>query len=136
MIILKVLWQLPQIILGALFLAFCFIIGKFHGDRKEIEWEGKKYYFWQINWRGVGVSLSEYFMIMSYHYNYNVHVHEIGHAIKSKKQGLFYLLLSGIPSAFRNILNRIFKFGPEWYYGKYPEKQANDEVGLTIEDLL
>ena len=65
-------------------------------------------------------------------YNYLIQTvkHEYGHTKQSKYLGLFYLILAGIPSVTRNILNRINnkKFNSKWYYSGYPEKWA-DELG-------
>lgn len=51
-----------------------------------------------------------------------------------ERKGWFYLLIIGIPSVINNIWDRTFhknwnrKRRLEWYYSRYPEKQA-DELG-------
>jgi len=53
-------------------------------------------------------------------------LHEIGHRVQSKRYGLLYLMIIGVPSFFRNMLYRSryrpLKVG---YYDRWPEKQAS-----------
>ena len=86
-----------------------------------------------------GVTLGQYIILdpvwqnASRTYFMNTVKHEYGHSIQSKYLGWFYLLVVGIPSVFRNILNRINnkKFNQAWYYAGYPEKWA-DKLGGVI----
>lgn len=66
--------------------------------------------------------------------------HEHGHQIQSQRFGPFYFIVVGIPSLFRNIYHRIFHKNwsslrkSNWYYGSYPEKQA-DQLGCVLRNI-
>lgn len=62
--------------------------------------------------------------------------HEYGHQIQSRRFGPLYLFIVGIPSFFRNIYDRVahknwtYEERVEWYYGGWPEKQADKYGGV------
>ena len=81
------------------------------------------------------VSLGDFIIAPKRCYNTtNVLWHERGHQKQSQKYGWLYLFIVGIPSAVRNIWDRIAhrKWTNEqhdkWYYSGFPEKQA-DKLG-------
>lgn len=86
-----------------------------------------------------GVTLGQYIILDPVWQNVtrthfmNTVKHEYGHSIQSKYLGWFYLLIVGIPSVIRNILNRINnkKFNSKWYYSGYPERWA-DKLGKVV----
>lgn len=117
--ILLYLHQLPQNVLGLLVIFFTGAV------RYQDVWITTKYRF--------GVSLGNY-IIFGGRYTDKDYKHEHGHQFQSKRLGWLYLLLVGLPSIVRNIWDRVahknwsWKKHNEWYYGSYPEKQA-DELG-------
>ena len=58
-------------------------------------------------------------------------MHEYGHAIQSIRRGWTYLFTVGIVSFVRNIYARIFHKNTVWYYGSWPENEA-DKLGGVI----
>lgn len=119
------IWQLPQNLAGWIYSRFA---------KQVIEYEGITIYYAPC--MRAGVTLGQYIILdpvwKNTNYNYLIQTvkHEYGHTKQSKYLGLFYLILVGIPSVTRNILNRINnkKFNSKWYYSGYPEKWA-DELG-------
>lgn len=119
------IWQLPQNLAGWIYSRFA---------KQVIEYEGITIYYAPCF--NAGVTLGQYIILdpvwknASYNYLLQTVKHEYGHTKQSKYLGLLYLLLVGIPSVTRNILNRINnkKFNSKWYYSGYPEKWA-DKLG-------
>ena len=114
------LWQLPQNLLGLAVILF-----------------SRAYYIktvdaWYNNCR-FGVSLGRYVIIDSGCSDITLR-HERGHQKQSLYLGPLYLLLVGLPSALRNIYDRIAHkhwthlSRYEWYYSAYPENWA-DRLG-------
>ena len=141
------IWQLPQNIIG--FIITRFACGKivFNINNTFCNVYFMKYLF------NSGVSLGNYIIFDKKYRKYsesdnfnkclifkNSVRHEYGHQIQSKISGPFYLIVVGIPSLFRNIYHRIFhkKWSLSkrinWYYGSYPEKQA-DQLGCVLRNI-
>ena len=124
--IVLVLWQFPQLILGLIFKLVLSI--KYNVIKTE------KYgisYYSVKGWKN-GISLSPYFIFLDDDYYGNVTIkHESGHAQQSKRLGIFYLIIIGLPSISGNIFDRLFhkKWEPKkrilWYYNLPWEKWAD-----------
>lgn len=134
------LWQLPQHLIGLLLIlvlrakkvAFLHI------------WEG--HWFWEFERKGQltrsisGCSLGKYIILPARENFKEALLHEYGHSIQSRYLGPLYLLVVGIPSAiFNNLWDRLFhKKWPfekrlQWYYSRWPEKQADELGGVQRE---
>ena len=131
MIILKILlwiWQLPQNIIG-------FIISRFARE----EDDGV---FTKMNFFGSGVCLGEYIILERKNFIFEINIlHEKGHRVQSRILGPLYLLIVGLPSLLRNLIDRKFhKSWPyckraSWYYSGFPEKWA-DKLGGVNRGIL
>ena len=118
--VIKALWQLPQVWLGAVLLIV------FGFDGAEI-YKGKKIYY-SKKFKG-GISLGEIIILnIFYEKNAKVIKHEYGHSRQSMMFGPLYLLVIGLPSLFFNVLTRLKVLKLETYYNRYPEKWA-DKLG-------
>jgi len=82
-----------------------------------------------------GISLGNY-IIMNREDREDGMRHEYGHSVDSRRQGPFYLLITGLPSLLGNIYDRIFhkkwKYSDssEWYYNQPWEKSADKNGGV------
>lgn len=85
--ILLYLWQLPQNILGLLFLLFI------RGEKQHYLYRVR--FYTAPKFKG-GISLGQY--IIMGHENENTVRHEYGHSLQSKMLGPLYLLVVGLPS--------------------------------------
>ena len=122
------LWQLPQNLLGLLLTL--------------IYWENNSLIYKGVKIRVCkyfpgGISLGSYVWVKSYPNNvntWNTVKHEWGHTRQSLYLGPVYLLVVGIVSACRCLIDDWFHGGwtiadrQKWYYGGFPEKWA-DELG-------
>ena len=108
------LWQLPQNILGLLFLLFI------RGEKKHDLYGVRFYTAPKI--KG-GISLGQY-MILGKE-TYNLVRHEYGHYLQSKMLGPLYLIVVGLPSVLHAWLCPCKKHS---YYDFYTEKWA-DKLG-------
>ena len=122
------LWQFPQHIL-ALIIYFVLMTKKILLTRNTA---GNRIII--TDTPGWGISLGRYIFMDSAYGEQDID-HEKGHSIQSLYWGPLYLIVIGIPSAvFNNLWDRLFhKNWPagrraEWYYSRYPEKQA-DRLG-------
>jgi hypothetical protein len=106
------LWQLPQNILGILFLLF--IRGEERHSLGGID------FYYAKGFAG-GISLGKYIILGEY-YKEDVK-HEYGHSIQSRYLGWLYLIVVGLPS----LLWAMFYRGDD-YYKFYTEKNA-DKLG-------
>lgn len=123
--ILKWIWQFPQNIAGFILSRnyYCYVDGV----------------YWKQHWNKPGVSLGNYIIvdkeIMTV--DSRVALHEKGHQKQSLMFGPLYLLIIGLPSAARNIYDRIAHRNWStvdricWYYNGFPEKWA-DELGGVV----
>ena len=122
--ILLYLWQLPQHLVALVILLF--------NRHSKITVDGITIYIvYSFESWGAGVSLGQYILLAPIHVNKTTVHHEYGHSIQSKWLGPLYLLTVGIVSVSRNIYDRIYHKGVEWYYGSWPENQADKLGGLT-----
>jgi len=136
--VLLYIWQLPQHLLGLL------LIRLLKAEKKEWEHEGKTILFWEFAPKGwfsrliSGCSLGRY-IIMLRRNSYEEDIpHEHGHSVQSVRWGPLYLPVIGLPSALgNNLWDRLaHKSWPagkrqEWYYSRWPEKQADTLGGVT-----
>lgn len=116
--ILLYLWQLPQNLLGLLFLLFL------KGEEKH-NLKGISFYYYD-NFPG-GISLGKYIILGSTYENSVKH--EYGHCVQSRYLGWLYLLVIGIPSLlWASIYGKLIKPSINGYYKFYTEKSA-DKLG-------
>jgi hypothetical protein len=130
-------WQLPQHLFGLLLIRL--LQAKKQGFQREPN--GEVIWFWEFERRGrfsrfiSGVSLGNYIILPQMSDLNKIVPHEHGHSVQSLCLGPLYLLVVGIPSAvFNNLWDRVFHKNwadekrQEWYYRRFPEKQA-DRLG-------
>lgn len=132
------IWQLPQNLLG-------FIITRFRNRVMYVKIDNNYvliYFVKHFNYSAV--SLGNYLIFDYFYYGKEKETmirHEMGHQKQSQKLGWLYLLVVGLPSLTRNIYHRIFhkkwnNFKKQrWYYGGYPEKQADKLGGVKRQCL-
>lgn len=130
--ILLYIWQLPQNLLGLILIGFYKLI---NGKEcyKYTTYNNIDYYVAPA--MPSGISLGKYVI---FHHEYkessDSFKHEYGHTRQSKKYGLFYLLIIGLPSLCGNVYDRLFhsnwdwKKSNKWYYNLPWEKGA-DKLG-------
>jgi hypothetical protein len=53
-----------------------------------------------------------------------------GHSIQSRRYGWLYLPVVGLVSALRNIYRRVKNKDSGWYYGGWPENEADRLAGV------
>lgn len=111
--VLLYLWQLPQNLLGMLFLLFI------RGEERH-SLNGISFYYAK-NFGG-GISLGKY--IISCNKSEKYIRHEYGHSIQSRYLGWLYLLVIGAPSA----INAMVCSDSKRYYRFYTERWA-DKLG-------
>lgn len=108
------LWQLPQNLLGLLFLLF--IRGE---ERHRL---GNIQYYYARRFRG-GISLGQY-CIVGYKWEDTIK-HEYGHYRQSMMLGWLYLLVIGLPSiVWATIYGRLIQRTDNGYYRFYTERWA------------
>ena len=116
------LWELPQVVLGSIFLV---LLGK--------KVSGRQFYrdisIYYIKDFPGGISLSWFiFLDSDERENSRVVKHEYGHSKQSLYLGWLYLIIAGIPSITRAVIWRLFKLEREKYYTAFPENWA-DRLG-------
>lgn len=120
--VLLALWQLPQTLIGLLFLPF---VGK-----KRLVADGHYNLCYEGELMTGGVSLGSICIVSPRLTDAEDIAHEFnGHTVDSRRWGWLYLLVIGIPS----LLNTIFLFAGN-YYDFYTERWANDHAGLKVRD--
>lgn len=113
-------WQLPQNLLGLLFLLFT--IGEIRHKLGNIR------FYYAKNFPG-GITLGEYIILNSTREN-DIH-HEFGHVLQSRILGPFYLIVIGLPSIIHAWINGSIgccEKHEDGYYHFYTEKWA-DKLG-------
>lgn len=128
------IWQLLQNVIGIILIAATKATVKGRViDGKIIDY----YVSRRFNKTWFGVTLGNYIVFAKDAYADEISVrHEHGHQIQSLQLGPLYLIVVGIPSFVRNIWDRIThkswtdKQKAEWYYGHFPEKQADSYGGV------
>jgi hypothetical protein len=134
--VLLYIWQLPQNLLALIWTG---IFSLFHKKEEVTEFRGIKY-IWFQKWSGA-VSLGNYVLIGTFYKNrLDTMNHEYGHTCQSRKQGWFYLLLTGLPSGIWNLIDRILmRTCKDWtwqksykiYYSMPWEKKADEYGGVV-----
>lgn len=113
-------WQLPQNLLGLLFLLFL------RGEQVHTL-NGIKFYLSEL-FPG-GISLGQY-IILGYS-NEKSAAHEYGHCIQSKILGPLYLIIVGMPSLIHAALHDCKSVG-KTYYHFWTERWANNLGGVKM----
>ena len=126
------IWELPQKLLAV-------IVKKLSGAQLIGEYNDAKIYRWK--WQG-GLSLSTNIFIPfgaidtlgKTKWEENYIKHEYGHTIQSKKLGLFYLIIIGLPSFLWAWLGKKYREQNDVsYYTFYTEKWADKLGGVNRE---
>jgi len=132
--ILEWAWQLPQHVLALAIWAALRLAGRVARVERSGAFPGNV--FITVRVPGWGVSLGRY-ILLDEGYDETDRKHENGHSVQSYAWGPMYLLTIGVPSAvFNNLWDRLFHKGwsierrHEWYYNRYPEKQADALGGV------
>ena len=133
------IWQLPQNLIGCLL----WLISNYGSETVETYKGDKVKIHYSFLIKGSAVSLGNFIFLGRLYKNtkYETQVkktasHEHGHQFQSKKLGWLYLFIVGIPSAVRNVYDRIahknwnYYDRIQWYYGSFPEKQADKYGGV------
>lgn len=128
--ILKVLiwiWQLPQNVIGLLFVYMFWKGIVYHPDIPD-----KYFYIW--NSKFGSLTLGEYVLLGKMHLEDDTYKHEYGHTIQSRILGPFWLLVVGFPSliwgAIHPYIKRKYSVKYSWFY---TERWANSLAGSTID---
>jgi hypothetical protein len=117
MSILMYIWQLPQNLLGLLFLLFI------RGEEKHSL--GGISFYYSKGFNG-GISLGKYIIVGRK--SETTIRHEYGHCLQSQMLGPLYLLVIGLPSLIHAWLCDCHNHS---YYDFYTERWANKLVGLS-----
>ncbi len=123
--ILRIIWELPQIILSGITIFTLLLFNKMKEHEKF-----KDSTIIYMNSQTIFFSLGKFIFISANgNYSNTLLKHEYGHSIQSKYLGPLYLIVVGIPSVLMNILTRmnILK-GGKYYYKRWPENWA-DSLG-------
>jgi hypothetical protein len=131
------LWQLPQNLLGLLLVHMTGARRWQGGGGLRPQWLGSPriYLVRDRDWLP-GVSLGAHIILSESHLNAPTLAHEYGHSRQSRAFGPLYLLVVGLPSVLRNLWDRAAHghWTPAerdaWYYGAYPEHQADRFGGV------
>lgn len=120
--VISFLWQLPQNLLGLLFLLFI------RGEEKHYL-NGIAFYY-SKRFRG-GISLGRY-IILGEKLERSIK-HEYGHCLQSKMLGPLYLIVVGLPSIIWAMLyGWLIQETKDGYYRFYTEKWANRLGGVVL----
>lgn len=120
--VISFLWQLPQNLLGLLFLLFI------RGEEKHYL-NGIAFYY-SKRFRG-GISLGRY-IILGDKLEHSIK-HEYGHCLQSKMLGPLYLIVVGLPSIIWAMLyGWLIQETKNGYYRFYTEKWANRLGGVVL----
>lgn len=121
--VLLYIWQLPQNILGLIILLINIKSVKKVDDRI-------KPYYAVKHLGNSGISVGKRIIMDSdKRVRDNILLHEYGHQIQSKRFGLLYLIIIGIPSLIGNIVHRFYKFN---YYKQPWEHNASVLGGSNL----
>ena len=132
---LRLLWELPQSLLGAALLWALRQRGAVRGV--EARPDGRR----MVATRGVGVSLGAYVFWPDDGRGPQspagrlVRAHELGHAVQSARWGPLYLLVVGLPSVSRFVFDlghwRLRRRAWGRYYDAWPEDDADQRGGVV-----
>ena len=117
------LWQLPQNILGILWLNFNMI---FYYGIKHIKTVNEHIDIYEIPTKSGAITLGKYIITYKNPREKTIK-HELGHAKQSMYLGPLYLIIIGIPSF---IWSYIFQWTNKDYYWFYTESLANKLSGI------
>ena len=129
------IWELPQNILG-------FLVSLFGKKKTVTTYTGDNVKVWFKPLFNSGVSLGRFIILDTLYLKTANSVltrsvsHEHGHQVQSRIFGWFYLPVVGLVSISRNIWDRIahkdwlLSKRQKWYYGGFPEKQADEFGGV------
>lgn len=120
--ILKIIWELPQVIVSLFVLCFLAIAGDLNikHERREISFVIVRSSF--IKSSGLSLGL---LVFLPMECSDNMLCHEYGHSRQAIFLGWIYLLAVGIPSLILYIIKKTKHKSSEWYHSKYPENWAN-----------
>jgi hypothetical protein len=129
------IWQAPQNILG--FLLKIFLEDQeciYYPPENEVA-EDDEFLFFSVCHRikRMGVSLGFYSILgwQTAKDKKAVRHEVIGHVKQSKRWGPLYLPVVGLSSLCRNIYGRIMKKDAKWYFGGWPENEADKLAGIA-----
>ena len=115
----EILWQLPQYILGYLYLWI-----NYNNIMSGFMYNGASYFVLK-NQRGSVTFCKDYIFLNKYAMNSDHTIkHEYGHTIQSKWLGWLYLLVIGLPSIIWAFIHSNFNAGKR-YEDFYTEKWAS-----------
>jgi hypothetical protein len=126
-VILLALWQFPQNIIAGILLHFL--------DVHTITKLKKSFFKAEFSSKNLSSFSLGKFIFINTDYTvgpYDI-AHEYGHSVQSLYYGFLYVFIVGIPSVIRNIIARIAKKDDKWYYGHFPESQADKLGGVNRE---
>lgn len=112
------LWQLPQNIIGIIWLNINLI---FYYGISHIKTINDNIYVYELPGYTGSISLGKYIIVSKYRNDLTIQ-HEYGHCKQSMYLGPFYLIVIGIPSL---IWNSISDYTNKSYYWFYTEKWAD-----------
>ena len=120
--VLKIIWELPQVIISLFVLCFLAIFGdlKINHERREISFVIVRSSLLKISGLSLGMMV---FIPMEC--SENMLCHEYGHSRQAIFLGWTYLLAVGIPSLILYIIKKTKHKTAEWYHSKYPEHWAD-----------
>ena len=114
------LWQLPQELIGILWLMLngmftsCYLVNEF-----------AEVYVFKVGFQRGAVSLGRYIFVDDY-YKHKTIRHEYGHSIQSRYLGWLYLPIIGLPSIIWACIYKYTNKDYYWFYTeKWPDKLAN-----------
>jgi len=122
------LWEGLQTLLGCIVLLFLKqkTFSPYLYKGRQVVWFEKGKFF-------SGTSLG-YWILLPYDAGDKTTAHEWGHCVQSKRLGLFYLPVVGIPSLRNNLRSRYCERTKENYYNLYPEEEADRLGGVVWQD--
>ena len=120
-LILWIIWQLPQCLVGALMYPFM-------KNKKLVRYDNYVWYFEASNMSG-GISLGCFVYLSPIQAKHEATIrHEMGHTVQSKLLSWTYLLVIGVPS----ILWAWLSGDDKCYYSFYTESWANKIAKLDL----
>lgn len=113
------LWQLPQLIVSLLMIAF------YRKKPKRCERCGMSVF--RVDVKGRAFSLGPV-VFCPEKVHEEILKHEIGHSYQSLYLGPLYLLIVGLPSVLLYLRYHLGHHDSDWYHSRYPEKWADDII--------
>ena len=125
---LKILWQLPQTLVGLLVYLVITITDKTHSTHRD------ENVLWVYTKHPIGVSFGTVIIVCRACSNITCQ-HEQGHSKQSLYLGWLYLLIVGFPSITFNILTQWNILKRENYYKRFPENWADNIMKIKRLDI-